>query len=192
MTDWTPPANCAASCAGPPPACGCGWRAPRLLWERVWPAGWPALARRSASLRSWRCSICCRRCRAGCMPPCWRCSALALPRRLPGVCAADRACRAGPIRSRRAAASSRRAGSRTGRCRRSPIGRAARSTAPRRRCGRRIGGAWRPQSAGCASAGRSPGWPGTIPGACARCWRSCCCSAVSTPAPIGASARCGH
>ena len=58
----------------------------------------------------------------------------------------------------RAAASSRRAGCSTGRCRRSPIGRAGRSIRRRPGCGRRICGAWRRRRAGCGSGCRSAGF----------------------------------
>ena len=64
--------------------------------------------------------------------------------------------------------------------------------AARRRAAAAVGGAPAAHGGGAAAAagrlaGCRPG-RGATPGACARCWRSCCCSARSMPAPIGAIA----
>ncbi len=166
---------------------GCGWRAPRCsgngCGRRL--AG---VVRRSASLPSWRCSICCRYCRRAAHAGVLALFAIAFAGGGRVGLARGRDRRLAGPRSRRAAASKRRAACRIARCRRSPIARARRSTRRRARCGRRI-------SAAMAAAVRRlrVGWPaarrwrGATRGGCARCWRSCCCSARSTPAPIGAT-----
>ena len=129
-----------------------------LLWERVWPPCWPALAVLGVFLRARAVRSAAEAAGPRCTPRFW-----SLPRRSLSPSAWRAAFGSGrSIPDAVRGAPPHRAGERAGApaaagARRSPE-RAARR-ARRRRCGRRISGGWQRRCADCGSAGRLPGSP---------------------------------